>query len=305
MVVHAIEKTSPTNLVLPLQRFFLAYGGPLKFAEIERPHPTAALNISIAEVCRSLGAALASLEEMDKIHRRDDDSAKNKSHGESSDQLLRSFRELCYRLAEHFEILEKLIPKAIEKVGRVFEIERDDYFKKLSRFRRDACVICNKIKHESNRLVLVENVYPTGHYVCGFSLCHIGKDGTLQPNAALHDAKRNACSFNLALRAAICDLLEADRAAAQFCESVCGPTSETVGASKDSALHQLIGRLIQRPDIGFRFERSDNIRTIYDNGTALTFGLQPRRDTLPSPFDVKISQLVGGDGATRSFKLLG
>jgi hypothetical protein len=213
---------------------------------------------------------------------------------------LDAYKNFLYRLSEHYEFLGKLPDEfSAPKATRI------DFEAKWKRHKRHATIVCNKVKHEHNRLCYKRTLYPSGEYSHGFSVYRYSK-GMLIPNKDIFPSGRESASFNLRLRADICDLLSADIAGARLCAAVFGEAkSDAQSAIPDYQLKMLVAlaRLDARPELGFVKERSEKVETFRLKDGQVVVGPQQRRDTLPPKAVVRITQRFDPDGATLIYKL--
>jgi hypothetical protein len=300
--VIEVMTVSNGHLNLPLRDALQGFGGPLRHVELARPHPAAAYNRTVASVADQLTRVLDAL---DVIETRSPIIGAPPSKQDRA-PLLREYRDLTYRLAEHYETLSRL-PETLGAT-RAHRDAKSKYDVRIKSCRRLPALICNAMKHDHNQLLHVQITYPWNEVVHGFSLYDYKADGSLGPNKNAFPGRFDTVSFNLNLRAEVRNFLVADRAAASFCRALNTAPEKAVAPSsskeaKPSALLEAIRRLDSRPEIGLQHERSQKIETVRFEGDSISFGLQPRRLPVPPPSRVRYSQSMIADGVTRTFSI--
>lgn len=293
-------KLHQSQLEVPLVRFLLDHSTAFSSAD---SHPLAALNTSNSELQASLSTALKELAAVDAHQQHWTANTAVLGASRNADAHLRAFRDFVYRLAEHFELLEKaLFPQLTPFTAKH---DQQAFSGRLKKARRSAALICNKIKHNANRLQCVDLFYTSGEYVAAFSLCRLSA-GCLEPNPEFHEKDRTAISFNMMYRDLFCDLLDAERAAHQLGASAKGMVKDDAPSGFSPwPIFPSAKELAKRPDVGAGpRERSAKIRSVQISGSDLSWGLLPRKSPLPS-YQAEIVQTIPLDGVTRSFKFAG
>ncbi len=218
------------------------------------------------------------------------------------DQALKDgFRELTYALAEYGEFVEKIpdIAPGANKAAKA------DYRSAIKGRIRTSKVICNKLKHEGNRLLVLTNTHPDGLFAPGVALFRYAGDG-IEPNPELHDEDNLGFSAALLLKALLSDFLVADELAAKFCRTATGlaqPSPDQAGEGDQDLLAAIrLTDAIYEASLGE--ERSQVIKTVRLKDNVVEYGKLARRDPLPPFGEVKVSWRIDGDGHSRSFKVL-
>ena len=259
-----------------------------------RADPLGAYNTHISGITRALDQLLQVLA-VEASSR----PAALRQRGQLDGDVLRTFQDLTYRLAEFYDFLTKRLTKALNAEAEN-KLAHREFARVVSEARRDACLICNKIKHADSVLARVDNLFEGGAYVEGMVLLSRLPGGTLTVCRELHKKNEDGTSFNLGVRSLVFDFLRADIAAGRLCSALGGQQADAA----DALLLQQLRTLGKRPEVGLSFERARTIRAMWEQPGKLVAGMKVR-ELPPRGERVQIIQTIGTDGHTRTFPLAG
>jgi hypothetical protein len=161
-------------------------------------------------------------------------------------------------------------------------------------------MMCNKLKHNQNRLVPVVGM-SNGELVIGLSIYEIERGGMLRPNRIIH-SEREAFSFSTEIRRLLADAYLTAHEIGQYVENLPGPRQEPAPQSAPTGRLELIERVARLPSHVFVFEARKHMPIWDFDGTKLTIGGRGGPVSyLAEP--VRMIVEFQGDGVTRQFKV--
>lgn len=262
--------------------------------EDQRAEHLGRYNVQVSEFTGALGRLLDALSTEARGRVENGRTQPNKLNAD----VIRSFQDMTYRLAEVYDFLGRLPNDFNAKSTKKSAV--GEYKGVIRKARRTACLICNKIKHNDHFLGRADNFYDSGIYVEGFVLYSRGRNASLKIASELHNAKRPGMSFNLEIRSLAFDFLRADVAAGRLCSALGAGETE----QPDANLLNSLRHLIQRPEVGLRYENAGSFPTMREHSGSLILEKIPRK----LPFlgnNVRVIQQSFGDGYTRTFPFAG
>jgi hypothetical protein len=269
------------------------YGPPL-FAEAQAcsapyhqqrsmPHPFAIANHSWGRVQITLETFLNALNAANA------DGAPQQSH----DALLEAYRQFIYASSEFAEaMLEKLPSCFVPPGGKLPRVQGE------RKLREHADKVCNVLKHNQNRMIIVGARCPLWN-VLGYAVMAHDSNGVLRPNPNIHSDTQRAFSFSADVRRVLANSYLIGAAVGAMIRSYGKPFGDKRPSVAGKA-RQLIERVSALPKNMFPWERSQDMAVIKFDGDTLE--VRDRGgDGLIFQGTHTVSQTIQGDGATNKF----
>lgn len=269
------------------------YDGPFYYHERRLGHPLSISLHSWQAVERALERVLDNFAAVDLGMSQ---SVQFDLNGEAYRLLLEAHREFIYRAAEFLETIVDKVPACFTPMGKKASLPQS-----VKNIRRHIDVICNKLKHEQNRLV------PLGCYsqmgsVAGYAVCAIDSSDTLGPNRAIHRDRRGF-SFVTDIRRAMVDIYCVGAKVGIFIDKLGAPTSEMIIRSNEDARRlELLRRVEFLPIRVFPFERSGHMPVWKIENQCLLIGSQGG-EVIKDQSSSTMRTIFAGDGVIRKFEL--
>lgn len=270
----------------PMFRQAEGYSGPLFHHERDLPHPISTATHAWDQVEAALRRDVAAFEAAQAL------AAAEPSRNTEYDDLLVAHRELIYRVAEFTEAVADKVPPCFVPVGKKANVPAS-----VREIRRHADQVCNKLKHNQNRLIPTMARTPFD-VVLGYTVCEIHRGVTLQPSSTIH-AERRAFSFACDIRQLLADVFIIGGKIGRLIESR-GDIRDTQCTPTPSSRFALFRAIQTLPTVIFPFERSAHMPLWQIDGSTLT--IKRIGGQLRYPLGtVTMATMFRGDGVIRSF----
>lgn len=269
------------------------YNGELFYHERKLGHPLSISTHSWLAVEHALERVLDKFTAMDSEFSH---SKKTALHSKTCRDLLDAHREFIYRAAEFLETIVDKVPACFTPMEKKTGLRQS-----AKEIRRHVDVICNKLKHEQNRMVPVASYWQTGT-VLGYCVCTTDASDTLGPSRIIHRDRRGF-SFGVDIRRVLADVYCIAAKVGRFIDKLEAPKSEVVINGNEGIKRlELLSRVEFLPTHVFRFERSGHmpIWKIKDQG--LLIGSQGG-DVIRAPISATMMTTFAGDGVIRKFEV--
>lgn len=218
-------------------------------------------------------------------------------------EAVRKFESLCYKTAEFFDAYAELPKSVVALRDPSFKEVFKEFTSLMKKCSRDWTLICNKIKHNQNILVVARYAYANlFETVEVFSLWKpVGAD-SLEINIDLHKGHSRSTPLAIAMRQVVHDLVRTDRAAAKL-----------IGALPDDASAKSISNLEIKLRVGSPMQvvenwplwRTGDSSAMVDTFTRSANVLHSVRvPTYRQRQAAKVTFVFQGDGITRTFPII-
>ena len=254
------------------------------------PGPLGVFNHAWSEVEQALTSFLDSLDQLNRSASSGRDIYKDTA---TISLALRNYKSLIYEIVEFAEAIADELKFCCmpADAAHTFKVEG------IKTLRSYSATICNKLKHNQNRMVFVAVRYEFG-IAPGYAVCEF-YNGALKPNREIHKDQQ-AFSFNTNIRRLLAN-------AYLIAASLIGPLQEKADFSGDSPELKANGRteaLLQRvsriPPIGFPDEKSRAISHFSFDGKTLHIRRSGSQN-VPVGRMTQSQSVCEGDGETKTF----
>jgi hypothetical protein len=133
-----------------------------------------------------------------------------------------AMKSVAYRIAEVFESYERIITALPVVRSRNLKSDFDDYKTTYKRHSKPWKLLCNKLKHNGNRMVIVSGQYAAGSFCNGFALHRMVGVDSWEVNTDFHLKRERCMSFWRAAYNVLYDLSKVDEALSKLLRKV-GP----------------------------------------------------------------------------------
>jgi hypothetical protein len=260
-----------------------AFQGPLYNAEHDLPRPIGIFNHAWSSVIESFHKTLTALENVKKD---------TQDRQPLIDALISAYQGLIYQSTEFFDDVSHNIAKCFSPAKKPVDISGP---KKL---REIAAVLCNKLKHNHNRLHYVE-AQSQLFAVQGFAFYRI-HNGVLEPNPEVHRG-RGAMSFNVELRKLLAGIYLYSYECGKKIAALPGDRSK-ISTAPDPNSIALLDRVTNLPCFAMPFESKRHMPVLSFDGHQLSVSLSDGQ-IFPVSTSTKMMANFIGDGTTKSFKV--
>ena len=280
------------------------YTGPLYNDYHDLAHPLAFVSTSLNDLIDKIEAFLNTLDLYKTL------SFHDKIRPDTEQELLGNYKAVIYSFAEYAESLEKNVVKSIcPKIALQDSATKNyisDFKKKISPKYDRAIVICNKLKHNHNRMNFVLLRYSIGS-AAGFSVMHNNR-GTWKPNIEIHK-KCQYYSFNIDIRRIMAEVYLLGYECGIFINNI----AQTQGGLSETLLHNfqlpdryipILSKISTLPTLPFPPEslipiplfryNQECLKVSYDGGNLIPVG------SLQAEIEVRYA----GDGVSNSFAII-
>ena len=254
------------------------------------PHPFAIATHSWAQIQKSLKVVLDTF-----------DAASAEPSGASErpafDSLLDAYKVFVYANSEFSEAIIEKIPACFCASGQ--KIAKAQGAQTL---RRHADLVCNKLKHNQNRLIAVE-AFGALARVLGYSVYSFDRKGALCPNPEIHSDRR-AFSFATDIRLILANTYFLASAVGEIITmNRNGVRSPPAKFEKSQALQDLLMRVSALPTTGFDWEAKKFMPHFGFDESVLEIKARGGEFTR-LPGQNRVAVRFEGDGITREFRLV-
>jgi len=278
-----------------------SYGGPLFNTEHGLPHPIGMLNNSWSAVEKS---ALDFLNKMDEMRARPRRMIARKGDAETiniEEDVISKYENFIYESVEFIEDADSNLRLCLLPKGQYSQWSPVG----IRGIRKHADMICNKLKHEHNRMIRVSIEHNLGR-VDGYSVCAFDSDSTLRPNQNIHSYSE-VFSYSLDMKRIMANIYI-------ICDSI-SQEIERIGYSYYSVKRQIdfsgsktievIRRVSQLSPLVFMDEGERQMPIFKFDEETLKIERRGGFCIHPISGSVSVTSSFTGDGTTRSYHLFG
>lgn len=262
------------------------------------PHPIGMLNHSWYDVVR---AALTFLESQEKISHKTFPLRANSNEPIPPDTIQNAidhYRNFIYEAVRFVEDAADNLKKCLLPKQRWNEWKPDG----VPGLRKHSDMICNKLKHEHNRLIPVSVEHMMG-WIEGYSVCAVDNDGTLKPNRFIHDDTQ-AFSYNVDIRRIVANIYLIGESLGhqirKLTQSKLRLNDDEPEVSRDLPL--MLEKISSMPIFVFPKEKAKHMPIFSFDGDRLTIDRSAGKILTPVGW-TRISARFTGDGFTKAFHI--
>lgn len=278
-----LTKSDGGGFYPPCWRQVALYDGPVR----GDGKPLALFSHSWSELLAAFSTAIDAL-----------DAARSQTAWKSDkpDALASAYRDLVYRASEFIELIVDRVPKSIlpKEEAKAVKVNGS------KTIRRHCDIVCNKIKHNQNRICFVGLKYNLAS-VPAFTVSNFSEDGTLRPNPEIH-RNQETFSYLTEIQNVFGDVYLCADLCAQAFERLDFPRRDEIKpAEPGNDFVMVLDRLGKLPRLGTPDEDRARLTKIDFDGETLVV----RRgdiEAVPLRGKVQVLSVFSGDGATSSFQ---
>ena len=218
--------------------------------------------------------------------------------------LSNHFKSVCYNAAELFEFFEKGVARGIPSLkAKTNKKLLEKALAGVKRRKRDWSLICNDIKHNSNMLLPVEEIYRRSQRrVLGYSLIRPKGTDAYTVNKEVHKDPERCRTYLRSAHQILADIFHADECIARLLRQVdndpCAQQPRDLEAAMPIA--RILPNFVEIEVKAFQDENKMFDRCVIENGNICFRRSQAY--TIPEAAQRRV--LYTGDGLTRHFPII-